>query len=309
MRKIHKTTLEVCPSTVLEAAAATELKLKVKVACESGCNLQGNVIRILLAGYSAREIPLTSFDSGMNETAEFSLAVPISVGIHDCRVLFPEPADERIFHVENSASVTLNVTPHKSSLAVWDLTCPVVVNSATKMKVGAKCSAGCVMRDCEIEILDDTGITITTARLRSTPWPETLALYWTEADLPSPSKEGAYSWYVRLKSGNLNVAHESASFPFNLIVVRAPEHTVTLSILEKETKAPVADVQVRLGPHRAATAETGWAKLEVPKGSYELNVWKAGYEVRSTCVDVFEDMTIALEIVPAPEPETPYWMG
>jgi hypothetical protein len=282
--------------------------LKVKVGCEAACDLRGKVIKLILPEDAAREVPLTSFDNRTNETSEFILPVPRTVGVHNCRVIFPKQGEGRASHTENETSLVLKVEPHKTSLAVWDVNSPVVVRSTTRIKVGAKCSAGCVMHDCEIEIRDDAGVRISTAKLGSVPWPETTALHWTEVDLPTPENEGTYSWSANLKPQNLNVPHESASFPFGLIAVRAPDHTVTLSILEKDTKIAIPDVQVRLGPHKGETAESGSAILKVPKGAYELNVWKAGYEAQSANVDVFADTRIQVEMVPAPEPETPYWM-
>ena len=46
------------------------------------------------------------------------------------------------------------VEEHKTSLAVWDLASPVVVGRPGKMKVGAKCSAGCTLTDHEVEVFD-----------------------------------------------------------------------------------------------------------------------------------------------------------
>src|SRR5262245_40369283 len=90
MQKIHKTTVDTCPSGALEVPAGTEINLKVKVGCQSGCDLQGKVVKVLLADGSANEIRLAFFDTGACETAEFSLVVPIAVGVHECRVIFPQ---------------------------------------------------------------------------------------------------------------------------------------------------------------------------------------------------------------------------
>src|SRR5215813_14078502 len=65
---------------------------------------------------------------------------------------------------------------HKTSLAVWDQDSPVVIGRTVRMKVGAKCSAGCVLKDQAIEIRNHTGASIARAALGSEPWPGTTGL-------------------------------------------------------------------------------------------------------------------------------------
>lgn len=65
---------------------------------------------------------------------------------------------------------------------------------------------------------------------------------------------------------------------------------------------------MRLGVYRTASDERGVAKLELPKGSYSLSVWKVGYENFSTALEVTNTMTVDVEIALEPEPEQPYWM-
>ena len=47
-------------------------------------------------------------------------------------------------------------------------------------------------------------------------------------------------------------------------------HQVSVAIVERETKAPIPEAQVRLGYHRNATDEAGIARFVAPSGSHRL---------------------------------------
>jgi hypothetical protein len=66
---------------------------------------------------------------------------------------------------------------------------------------------------------------------------------------------------------------------------------------------------VRMGVYRTVTDAAGIAHLDLPKGTYELNVWKLGFDLVTQTVQVNEDLTIKLELPVTVEPESPYWMG
>ena len=82
-----------------------------------------------------------------------------------------------------------------------------------------------------------------------------------------------------------------------------------MKVTEKKTDVPVRDVEVRLGPHRGSTDDLGSAKVELPKGAYDLIVWKPGYRALEKAVEVTADTTVQVEIELEPEPEQEYWMG
>ena len=56
-----------------------------------------------------------------------------------------------------------------------------------------------------------------------------------------------------------------------------------------------------MGVYRASTDERGRASLEVPKGRYDLNLGKVGYETHSQTVEVTQDVTIQVKAVSAPD--------
>ena len=190
---------------------------------------------------------------------------------------------------------------HETSLAVWDLASPVVVQRSARIKVGAKCSAGCRLANHEIEIHDQNGETIARVRLGPEPLPGTTGLYWAEPDFLAPVQAGTHTWAVAC-------AHGNALSYFSFITVPPPDHSVSIRIRYKTTQAPVPDAEVRLGVYRATSNDQGLAALEVTEGEHSLTVWKLGYEHFSTALDITGSRTIDVEIDVEPEPKQPYWM-
>jgi hypothetical protein len=194
---------------------------------------------------------------------------------------------------------------HEISLAVWDLTSPVVIGRRPTLKVGVSCPSACDLSGTAIDVYNDTGERIGTGRLGSAPWPATAALYWAELDLVAPEREGDVSLDIRATP---TLPHADATSVVTFAVSRQPEHHVTLHVIDKTTGAPLASVELRVGRFRATTDNAGIARVEMPAGTYEVGTWKNGYEMASTTVVIAADSTIRLELTAAGEPERPYWM-
>ena len=199
---------------------------------------------------------------------------------------------------EMSRSTT---TPHPTSIAVWDVPSPVVVNSSFTVNVGMTCSLACQLTGQLIVVRDEAGIQAGEGRLGDTPWPGTSALYGAQVHLAAPAGEGMYTWAVTFAGTESETPHEDASATFSFRTARPPDHRVTVTVLERDTEAPLEHVQVRLGVYRASTDERGRASLEVPKGRYDLSLGKVGYETHSQTVEVTQDVTIQVKAVSAPD--------
>jgi len=160
-----------------------------------------------------------------------------------------------------------------------------------------------------IEVCDEAGTRIGESRLGETPWPGTSALYVAEVELAAPATEGIPAWSARLppRGGGPGAAaesglpHEEACATFSFRTARPPEHRVTVKVTDKETEAPLENVEVRLGGYRAATDAQGLASLELPGGVYELDAWKVGYETLPRTVEVGKDLMIQVEALLSPE--------
>ena len=161
--------------------------------------------------------------------------------------------------------------------------------------------AGCGLTGAHIAVCDAAGVVLASGVLGSTPWPDTSALYWTELTLIAPAEAGMFSWSVKFVAADLPLAHQGSSSRFSIAIVDPPEHRLTVKVVEQDTASPVEDAQVRLGPYRAATDGSGLAELMVPKGAYDLNVWRSGYEAPKTTVTIDADLAVEVAITPMPE--------
>ena len=193
---------------------------------------------------------------------------------------------------------------HEISLAIWDLTSPVVVGRRATLKVGVSCSAGCDLTATRIEVYNHEGARVGSGAVGPEPWPATTALYWAELDIAPPDTEGDQWWSIRATTPS----HNQSSSIVRFAASKPPEHCVTVEVIDKGSGAPLSGVELRLGTFRAATNELGIARLEVPSGTYNAVTWKMRYEVVSQTVAISSDTIIQLELPAAREPEQPYWM-
>jgi len=238
------------------------------------------------------------------ETRDIALQAPLAVGEQTWRLRFPPHESEGVRHEECALPVCIRARPHATSLAVWAVPSPVVMGERFTVKVGAKSSAACELKGKDIVVSDQSGAVIARGSLGETPWPGTSALYWTEMELPAPAREGMFWCAVNFAATELEAPHDGSSSQFSVAIVKPPEHRLTVKVLEKDSKAPIEDAQIRLGAYRAATDPTGMAEVAMPKGTYDLTVWKVGYEAPGTIVDIDEDVTVQVEVAIVP-PENP----
>jgi len=246
------------------------------------------------------ESELVKFEEKANETAEFAVKVPREVGQCSWSVLFPREELEKVIHEEGSIPISFMVRPHKTSMAVWDIPLPVIMGRPFKLKVGVKCSATCQLTGQTVEVVDEGGRRIGQGTLGETVWPQTNGLYWGEVEIVAPSVEGMHSRVATFLAPALELPHEGASSKFSFRTVPPPEHTVTIEVKDKESKAPLENADVALNIYRAVTSSEGVTKLRVPKGAYDVYVWKSDYTAFETKAEVTDDMTLQVELSYAP---------
>jgi uncharacterized membrane protein len=314
----HSTRVELSEPLQPELAVGSDFVVKVRVWCPAGCD----VSRIPIAvdgpdGLAVTIAPRSDHDPaeagvapGDDNLRDLALKAPAQVGEHVWTVRFPPHESDGVRHAECALPVCVRTTPHATSLAVWAVPSPVVMGERFRIKVGAKSAAGCELRTKKIAVYDQAGAVIAQASLQDAPWPGTSALYWTEVEVPAPSREGM-SWFtVNFAAADIATPHEPSSSKFSVAIVRPPEHRLTVEVLEQDSKAPIEDAQVRLGAYRAVTDPSGRAEVAMPKGSYDLTVWKVGYEAPGKTVDVHEDASVRVEaaIVPPENPDAAWLM-
>jgi hypothetical protein len=296
----HATTIEVIEPAPPEVAAGADVVLKVKLSCAAGCDLGGMPLRATTADETVvgRE-PGTC--AGQNETTEITLEAPRRVGEHVWSVVFGPHEVAGVRHDEASLPVRISTIPCATSLAVWAIPSPVVMGERFAIKVGAKSSAGVALTGGVVGVCDESGAVVAHGCLGEAPLPGTSALFWTDIELLAPVTEGTYAWSVTFEPQELELPHEGASTTFSASIVGPPEHRLTIKVIEKDTAAPIADAQVRLGAFRAATNRSGLAEVDMPKGIYALNIWKVGYEAPARTVELDDNVFVEVEVVLLPE--------
>jgi hypothetical protein len=185
-----------------------------------------------------------------------------------------------------------------ASLAIWDIPMPVVAGEGFSIKVGAKAASGRALAGSRIEVTGADGAVVASGALGDTPWPQTDALYWTSHEVPAPAKAGLAEFAVRLAPGP---NHDAATARFSVAAAARPEHTLAIAVTELQTKAALADVEIRLGPFHARTDTAGRAAIRICKGAYELRLWRAAHVAEPMSLTVDGDTSIALTITHVPE--------
>jgi len=308
--RTHPTSVALSQPPAAEVDAGTDIVLRIKVACPHGCDLRGQVINVMSPdGAVVAGSALADFAGNTNETTEFAFKAPEEVGEYSWAVVFPKHEAEGLVHEEGSLPITVKTMAHDTSLAVWGVPSPIVIDHPFRIHVGATCSAGCDLKGKEIQICDESGASVARGNLGETPWDGTRALYWTEVDLVAPAKAGATSRSISFAPTELHLPHGEASARFGFETVKPPQHSVTVKVVQKDTGTPVEDAQVRLGVYFACSDQTGLARVAIPQGTYDLDVLKTGYEADSRVLDVNGDVSVEVEVaVIPPENADAHWL-
>ena len=239
-------------------------------------------------------------------TVGLSLQAPEDVGAHELTLVVTSAKAE----AEGTLSFPLETVPHATSLAVWNVPSPVIRGAPFAITAGAKCTSACSLAGKVVEIRDETGALMGSGALGDAPAPGTTALVFTTISLKAPRKLAQHSWTATFEPSELKLAHGRATSRFSFITVAEPEHSVSVKVVNKETKEPIAGAQVRLGVYRAETDESGAAEIRVPKGTFELAVMRPGYRMPERKIEVATDIRVRISAEQLP-PQDPFalWSG
>jgi hypothetical protein len=239
-----------------------------------------------------------------DSTVSLTVRAPDEVGEHRLRLIVAS-GEEAAERAEGALDFALTTVPHETSLAVWDVPSPVVRNARFDVKTGAKCTSHCALAGKVIEIRDESGKLIGSGALGDAALPGTAALAFTTISLKAPRKLALHSWTASFAPSELKLPHGSAMSRFSFVTVAEPEHSVSVTVVNKQTKKPIAGAQVRLGVYRAETNESGAAKVRVPKGAFPLVVSRPGYKMPERNIEVVKDVRVRIVAEQLP-PEDPY---
>jgi hypothetical protein len=297
------------------AAAGERVTLRLRAACAAGCDRTGMTVTMMAPGEAARALALARHADGISETDEVVLTAPPRVGRHVFRFVLAAHEIAGTSYAEAALEVPLQVHPQATSLAVWDVPSPVNAGARFAVKTGAKSAAGCPLAGRAVEVCDAAGAVVARGTLGATPLADTAALYWTEIALDAPDAAGIVNWSVRFAADGLALPHEDAATAFSTAVAPRPEHRLTVKVVEQATAAPLADVELRLvegqvGAYRGITGASGLAEIALPKGRYQLSVWKTGYDAPPRPVEIGADafVEVAASILPEEDPDARWKM-
>lgn len=183
------------------------------------------------------------------------------------------------------------------SLAVWDVPKPVVAGEKFAIKVGAKSLSGRALTGGLVEVSDAQGAVVASATLGDTPWPGSEALHWAAIDVPAPRDRDVADYTVRLASAS----HGAVPTRFSVAVAAKPAYTLTVTVTERDTKAALDGVEIRVGPFHARTDKAGRAELGVSRGDFLLQLWRTAHIAEPQPIRVGRDDNLELTMVHVPE--------
>lgn len=292
--------LENAPPESIDAGVKFSFAVRVTWPEGSGPEDAGYLVRAGDKVIHSGDLPKAAEDGSIT----FAFTAPEEVGDHRwvLTVAWQGRPDDKRF--EGTLPLALTTVPHSTSLAVWDNPSPLVRGSRFEVKVGAKCSASCGLHGRQVEIRDEDDKVMGSGALGDATWAGTASLYWTTVQLDAPSEIRLHSWTVNFSGKELKLAHGGATARFSFVTVAEPEHSVQVKVVNKKTRAPIPEAQVRLGLYRAVTDETGSVKVSVPAGRFRLTVTRAGYDMPERNIKVSKDIRVrvAAEALPEEDP-------
>ena len=185
-----------------------------------------------------------------------------------------------------------------TSLAVWDVPMPAVAGDTFSIRAGAKSASGASLAGARVEVHDAAGAVVASGALGATPLAGSEALYWTALDVRAPADAQVAAYAVRLVAGQ---DHDPSQARFSVAVGAKPEHALTVTVTERDTKAALEGVEIRLGAFHARTDKSGRAKLQVSKGAYQLQLWRNAHLAPHHPIRIDADVSIELTMVHVPE--------
>jgi hypothetical protein len=323
--KAHPTELDLFEALPAELDVGASFSLAVALTTKSGYELTGAAYKVL----QGEEIvaagvlpPIVRFNPDSNDydprngpidkrdNVRIALGTPREIGLFEWRLVLPEQELGGVAFSEAALTFSFRTAGHKTSLAAWDVPSPVVMGERFSVKVGAKCTACCALNGRQVELRDEKDGVLAVGQLGETVWPDTEGLYWAELAAVAPDHEGLHNCSVAFSACDHALPHQGASATLSFVTVQPGRHRVSVAIVERETKAPIAEAQVRLGYHRGATDASGIARFTAPSGTHRLFVWKADFSAPEQVVDVERDLDLIVEAEALPQ-EDPYarWQG
>lgn len=280
------------PDEPVDAGAVFDVRVRVEPAAVDGSHAS---IRDA-GGKELARAAIAYAEGNASESGEIALVAPASAGEHVLRAVVISPGEKRTPHEVAAAEFCVAVKVHAVYLNVWDVPSANPAGEKVGFKVGLACSAGCNLGGQRLRILDHAGQEACAVSTGAEPWPGTDALYVAQADAVAPTEAGRHTWRVMTGAWATELPHASAALDVSINVVRAPECTMTITVVDYEKRTPIHGATIVAHPFRATTGADGMAKLAVPKGKFDVRISARRYEPASTTIEASGDIAVTLEL-------------
>lgn len=254
-----------------EADAGATLTLKAVAECPEQYDLSGDsVLFVDATGHEIGSAPLAALE-GNDFGAEITVTAPIELGEYGYgSVLMPAEGDG-VAHAGAKAGVRCTVKAHDVHLNAWDIPSAITAGEAFRFHVGMKCSCGCNLANRAFVVRDQDGSVVASGRLGEAIWPGTSALHYAEIRAVAPPDIGSHHWTVESAGWNNGIAHSPGALGIPVGTVAAPDHEVTIEVVDRESGAPLEGVNLIMHPYRATTDQNGTARMKVAADHYQLH--------------------------------------
>ena len=274
------------------------ITLKCIVCCSPPTDLTGEILLIKnQENVVIKSIELAEFTDGVNETSQFMVNAPVSLGEHTWSVVCPAREEDGAWHGEEISKISFTVKPHRTNLIIWDVPSVIGSGETFNVKLGVKCSSGCQPTGWSFCVHNQDGIEQTNVLVGNDLYVGTDSLYYATCELKSPEETGLYNWGAKIKFEDSDNAHEESIANFRVRVLPEPDCLLTVIAVNIGTQVPIQGVQILAHPYRAFTNENGVAEVRIPKGAYELFVSGKNYFPFRSSNEVTKNLTIRAELV------------
>jgi hypothetical protein len=254
-----------------EADAGTALTLKAVAECPEQYDLSGDPVLFLDAtGHEVGKASLAALE-GNDFGAEITVTAPIELGEHGySTVLMPADGDG-VAHVGARAEARCRAKAHDVHINAWDIPSAIAAGDAFSFHVGIKCSGGCKHDGGAFTVRDEGGTIVASGRLPGAIWPGSSALQCAEVRAVAPPDIGLHDWTVEFAGSNSGIAHSPGSLSIPVRTVAAPDHEITIEVVDRESGAPLEGVNLIMHPYRTTTDRNGMARMKVAADHYLLH--------------------------------------
>jgi hypothetical protein len=260
--------LSISPRAV-DAGAALTLSAVAK--CPEDYDLSGDPVLFLDAtGHEVGSAPLAALE-GNDFGAEIAVTAPIEPGEHGYSVVLTPAKGDGVAHAGAKAGARCTVKAHDVHLNAWDIPSAIGAGEAFSFHVGLRCSCGCNLANRDFVVRDQEGTVVASGRLGEAIWPGTSALYFAEVRAVAPADISLHPWMVESAGWNSGIAHSPGSLGIDVRTVAAPDHEITIEVVDRESGAPLEGVNLIMHPYRATTDRNGMARMKVAADHYMLH--------------------------------------